>query len=192
MTGELKKWHKVTLNLNGPYAHEQDNKPNPFTDYRLAATFAHSDGTTYEVPGYFAADGDAKNSSAESGNQWRIHFAPDRAGKWTYQISFREGTLAAFDKSLGKSLEPFDRRSGSFAISASDKSGPDLRAHGRLQYVGKHYLRFRRLRSIFLEGRSRRSGDAAGVRRLRQHHCWQSEEGSYQDLVASPQRLARR
>lgn len=30
VSGELKQWHKVTLNLNGPYAHEKDNDPNPF------------------------------------------------------------------------------------------------------------------------------------------------------------------
>ncbi len=35
ISGELKQWHKVTLTLDGPFAHEKDNKPNPFTDYRL-------------------------------------------------------------------------------------------------------------------------------------------------------------
>ena len=31
ISGELKAWHKVTLSLQGPYAHELDNRPNPFT-----------------------------------------------------------------------------------------------------------------------------------------------------------------
>ena len=55
--GELKVWHKITLTLDGPYAHEQDNEPNPFTDHRMTVEFKHADGTTYLIPGYFAADG---------------------------------------------------------------------------------------------------------------------------------------
>jgi hypothetical protein len=35
ISGELKQWHKVTLTLDGPYAHELDNEPNPFTDCNL-------------------------------------------------------------------------------------------------------------------------------------------------------------
>ena len=32
------------------------------------------------VPGYFAADGNAANTSATSGNKWRAHLSPDKAG----------------------------------------------------------------------------------------------------------------
>ena len=32
ISGELKQWHKVTLTLDGPFAHERDTQPNPFTD----------------------------------------------------------------------------------------------------------------------------------------------------------------
>ncbi len=32
ISGELKQWHKVTLTLDGPFAHERDMDPNPFTD----------------------------------------------------------------------------------------------------------------------------------------------------------------
>src|SRR6056297_2716536 len=65
--GETKTWHKITLDLSGPYAHEQDNAPNPFTDCAFETTFRHRDGTEYRVPGYFAADGDAADSAAQSG-----------------------------------------------------------------------------------------------------------------------------
>ena len=41
VSGEMKMWHKVTLDLSGPYAHESDNAPNPFTDYRMSVTFKH-------------------------------------------------------------------------------------------------------------------------------------------------------
>ena len=60
ISGELKQWHKVTLTLDGPYAHELDNEPNPFTDCNLTVTFTHESGApTFTVPGYFAADGHA-------------------------------------------------------------------------------------------------------------------------------------
>lgn len=75
ITGELKQWHKVTLTFDGPVASETA-EPNPFLDYRLNVTFTHEGGAkSYLVPGYFAADGDAANTSADSGNKWRVHFA---------------------------------------------------------------------------------------------------------------------
>ena len=41
ISGELKQWHKVTLTLDGPYAHELDNAPNPFVNYEMNVTFTH-------------------------------------------------------------------------------------------------------------------------------------------------------
>ncbi len=152
VTGELKQWHKVTLTLNGPYAHEKDNKPNPFTDYNMAVSFTHTDGTTHLVPGYFAADGDAANSSAESGTKWRAHFAPGKTGTWKYTVHFTTGLNAALDIDRPTpALEPYNGTQGSIEISKSDKSGKDLRAHGRLQYVGKRYLQFAGTGKYFLK-----------------------------------------
>ena len=98
ISGERKTWHKITVTLGGPYAHEHDNAPNPFTDYHMTVSFSHSDGQTHIVPGYFAADGNAANTSAESGTKWRAHFAPGKVGKWRYRIRFRRGKLAALDR----------------------------------------------------------------------------------------------
>lgn len=152
VSGELKQWHKVTLTLDGPYAHEQDNAPNPFTDYRMTVTFQHRDGKSYVVPGYFAADGDAKGSSAESGTKWRAHFAPDSTGEWKYRVAFKQGKLAALESnSQASAMPPFHGVSGTFAVAESDKRGRDLRAHGRLQYVGERYLRFAGTGQYFLK-----------------------------------------
>ena len=141
VSGELKRWHAVTVTQSGPFAHEQDNEPNPFTDYRMSVKWTHSDGTTYATPGYFAADGDAGETSAESGNRWRAHFAPDRVGNWTYKVSFVRGDGVALHPSRkGESITSCDGQTGTIAVADSDKSGRDLRAHGRLQYVGKRYL----------------------------------------------------
>ena len=35
ISGELRQWHDVTLNLSGPFCSETDTAPNPFTDYRF-------------------------------------------------------------------------------------------------------------------------------------------------------------
>ena len=118
----------------------------------MAVTFSHENGKQYVVPGYFAADGDAKNTSAEAGTKWRAHFAADATGKWTYHIGFHHGEHAALESADDfPSLEPFHGKTGSFTIAASDKPKPDLRAHGRLQYVGKHYLRFADSGQYFLK-----------------------------------------
>lgn len=142
LAGELKQWHKVTVQLAGPAASETDTAPNPFTDYRCEVTFTHASGAPrYTVPGYFAADGDAANTSAKSGNVWRAHFAPDRTGSWNFRVSFTRGPLAAVNGG-GAPLAPFDGQTGAFTAAPSDKTGRDFRAHGRLEYVGRHHLRF--------------------------------------------------
>ena len=151
ITGELKQWHKVTLTLNGPFAHERDSPPNAFTDLAFNVTFTHESGTpSYKVPGYFAADGDAANTSAEAGTKWRAHLSPDKAGTWKYSVSFTTGKSAALEGG-GKPLAPFDGVSGSFTIAETDKTGRDFRAHGRLQYVGKHHLQFAGSKQYFLK-----------------------------------------
>ncbi|WP_386817782.1 DUF5060 domain-containing protein [Luteolibacter algae] len=152
ISGEMKQWHKVSLTLSGPYAHELDNSPNPFTDQSFWVTFTHESGEpNYTVPGYFAADGNAAESSAESGTKWVANLSPDKAGTWNYTISFRSGEKAAFTPGEGQALAPFDGKTGSFTIGESDKSFPDFRARGRLAYVGKHHLQFQGDKSFFLK-----------------------------------------
>jgi len=135
ISGEQKRWHKTTLTLDGPFAHEKDNTPNPFTDHQFDVVFKHASGTPrYTVPGYFAADGDAGNSGAESGVKWRAHLAADKPGVWRYSTSFKTNGVA----------NPRYAASGRITIAPIDKSatGRDNRLKGRLQYVGKHHLRF--------------------------------------------------
>ncbi|HYW81219.1 MAG TPA: DUF5060 domain-containing protein, partial [Thermoguttaceae bacterium] len=93
VTGELKKWHKVTIDFVGPQTSETAT-PNPFTDYRLDVTF-HNGTSSYVVPGFYAADGNAAETSASAGNVWRVHFSPDKTGRWTYEASFKRGHQVA-------------------------------------------------------------------------------------------------
>jgi len=153
ITGELKQWHKVTLTLDGPQATETDTDPNPFTDYRMDVTFAHESGTpSYTVPGYFAADGHAAETSAASGRKWRAHLSPDKTGMWTYRVSFRKGRHVAVDEdTTGTPVGGCDGVSGSFVVAPTDKAGRDFRAKGRLTYVGRRYLQFAGTGEYFLK-----------------------------------------
>ena len=153
LTGELKQWHKVTLTLDGPFARERDTQPNPFLDYRLTVRFAHESGSpTYDVPGTFAADGHAGETSAEEGTKWRAHLSPDKAGRWTWRVSFVKGPRAAVDpKAPVEAVPGVDGATGSFTVLPTDKKGRDFRAQGRLQYVGQHHLRFAGSGAYFLK-----------------------------------------
>lgn len=74
--GALRRWHPVTLTFDGPRA-DEEGTTNPFRDYRLSVTFTHAaTGTDLTVPGYFAADGKAAETSATGGTKWRVHFTP--------------------------------------------------------------------------------------------------------------------
>lgn len=155
ITGELKKWHKVTLTFEGPETSETAT-PNPFFQYRLNVDFQHAQsGKTYTVPGYFAADGNAANTSATSGNKWRVHFAPDATGDWTYTVSFYEYPFV----SVSEWRTPTDNAktpaphgvTGRFEIGPSDKTGRDLRGKGRLEVGDDRYLRFADTGEIFFK-----------------------------------------
>lgn len=153
VSGDLKVWHRVTVTFDGPETSE-DASPNPFRDYRLNVTFTHPEsGASQTVPGFFAADGNAAETSAKAGNKWRAHFAPDRAGLWNFSASFRSGADLAMslDPAAGEAAE-FDGASGSFEVGPSDKSGDDFRAKGALRHTGEHHLRHAANNEYFLKG----------------------------------------
>jgi len=151
--GELKQWHKVTLTIDGPEANETDTDPNPFLDYRMTVIFTHASGTPrYQVPGYFAADGNAAHTSARSGHKWRAHLSPDKPGIWNYRVEFLKGKNIAVEPSAGaEELRGIHGVEGRFSIAPTDKSGRDFRAKGRLRYVGKHHLQFAGTGEYFLK-----------------------------------------
>jgi len=154
VSGELKHWHRVTLTLHGPDT-GQTATPNPFRDYRLDVTFTHAaSGETRLVPGFFAADGNAAETSATTGDRWRVHFSPHRPGEWRWRVSFRTGKDVAIADTgdSGEAWAPLDGQSGTFTIGASDKQSPDFRARGHLEYVGERYLRFAGDGTYFLKG----------------------------------------
>ncbi|WP_020569668.1 DUF5060 domain-containing protein [Neolewinella persica] len=139
LTGELKTWHDVQLTFDGP-ATSEEASPNPFADYRLDVTFTNGE-KSYVVPGYYAADGNAAETSATAGNKWRVHFAPDTVGDWSWSAAFTTGNDVAVNEG-GTPAGFFDGATGSFTVTATDKTGRDHRGKGRLQYVGQHYLQY--------------------------------------------------
>jgi len=151
ITGELKQWHPLSITFEGPETSETEEY-NPFLNYRLQVTF-RKENKEYTVPGFYAADGDAANSGADSGNKWRVYFTPDETGIWTYTVSFRKGPQIAVnpDPQAGEPVY-FDGARGSFKVSPSDKSGRDFRSKGMLKYVGKHYLQFSGSGEYFIKG----------------------------------------
>lgn len=148
--GELQQWHKITLVLNGPETSEW-TKENPFLDYKLEATFT-SGSKSYTVPGFFAADGNAGETSADAGNIWKVYFRPDETGTWNYKISFRKGKdiVVKEGDNLGEPVEG-DSIEGSFEVATSDKKGIDFRAKGRIVNGGKGYFKFQDTNKIWIK-----------------------------------------
>lgn len=140
VTGDLEKWHRLTLSFPGPYASETDDSPNPFLDYKLQVEFVGPGGQTYSVPGFF----DGEGSGGAAGDVWRVHFSPDQSGTWSYQASFRSGPNVAVDLSpTAGTPTSFDGASGTLEVADHDPMATGFLNWGRLEYVGGHYLKFR-------------------------------------------------
>ncbi len=140
VSGELVKWHGITVSFNGPLHNEMDSSPNPFLDYRLQVVFTAPSGQKYDVPGYFDGDG----SGGETGKVWRVRFAPDEPGIWAYQASFHSGTNVAVSLNPSDGIAvSFDGDSGNFTVADLDINAEGFLKYGRLESVGDYYFKFR-------------------------------------------------
>ena len=103
-------------------------------------------------PGFYAADGNAAETSADKGNVWKIHFRPDATGTWNYKISFRKGKdiVVKEGEHQGESVSG-DGLEGSFEIAASNKNGNDFRRKGRIVNGGMGYFRFQDSEEIWIK-----------------------------------------
>ncbi len=140
--GELRRYHKISLTWNSASSFSETDIT--FKDFRLNVTFTSPTGKVFIVPGFFAADGNAKETSAVAGTKWRCNFTPLETGIWTYSASFRTGSMiaASFDATSGTPVAPIDGDTGTFSIAETNKSGIDLRSKGKLEYVGEHFQRW--------------------------------------------------
>ena len=147
---EYPKWETLSLSFEGPETSETA-EDNPFTNYRLNVTFSNGE-TTYVVPGFYAADGNAAESSAESGNIWQVNFSPNLTGEWSYEVSFRKGEniVVSDDPEAGEAISP-EGQSGKFIVYQQDEPGL-IAQRGRLAYIGEPYLQFQEDKSYYLKG----------------------------------------
>ncbi len=147
---EYKQWHTVELSFQGPLTSE-DDPVNPFTDYALIVEFTHADAD-YQIRGFYAADGNAAESGADSGDVWKVRFTPDRLGQWSYRARLRTGSQVALsvERDAGEAV-PLESASGSFQVIPSDKRGRDFRAHGRI-VASDGYFRFGESGKFWLKG----------------------------------------
>jgi hypothetical protein len=97
--GSFKKWHRIEVIYDGPEVNESSET---FRNYRLDVTFTSPSGKTFKVPGFFDADGDPANTSATSGNKWKVRFTGEEEGEWTYETSFVTGNNVAANLSGGE------------------------------------------------------------------------------------------
>lgn len=150
INGELKQWHKITLSVPGPETSEWQ-QDNPFLDYKLDVTFSNG-SVSYKVPGFYAADGFAAESSADDGNIWKVRFRPDLTGEWKYEVSFKKGkNIVVLNNRTAGEPVTFDGVQGSFEVSQSDKTGSDFRGKGRIVNGGKGYFRFQDSDEIWIK-----------------------------------------
>ncbi|MCK5443352.1 MAG: DUF5060 domain-containing protein [Maribacter sp.] len=145
-----KQWHTIELSFKGPYTSEKA-KENPFLNYALNVEFVHGE-IKYNVRGYYAADGNADESGADSGNVWQVRFVPDRVGKWSYTAQLHKGDSIALEADLGKAQsDVIQAAAGNFMVMTSDKEGTDFRAKGRLE-TSNGYFRFQNSGDYWLKG----------------------------------------
>ena len=141
--GEQMLYHPVSITFEGPEASET-GMPNPFRDYQLSVTFRHEQtGDRLVAPGYFAADGNAADTGADSGNRWRVHVTPHLTGTWSWEASFRTGADVAIRLNpLAGEPASFDGAQGAFTVSGTDKTGRDFRGRDRFWDYVRHTLHF--------------------------------------------------
>ncbi len=150
--GDLRRWHRVAISCAGFTADESSE--STFADYRFNVVFTNGN-VTVTVPGHFAADGEAADTGATSGDTWRAYFSPPSAGTWDYLVSFRSGTGVAVETApdAGSPMDVIDGLRGTFTVAEAPAASADMRSRGLLQHTdGERYLRFAGDGSVYIEG----------------------------------------
>ncbi len=151
LSGSKVCWQPITIQFYGPETSE-DQSDNPFLNYRLNVLFSH-EGDSLLVPGYYAADGNAAESSADSGNVWEVKFTPNKPGTWNFSVSFRKDSDIAVKENpeIGTPLA-FDGTTGEFVIDPIDRTAPGFLGQGKISYANHRYLKFAGSDDYFLKG----------------------------------------
>ncbi len=145
-----KQWHTITISFKGPKTSE-NAADNPFLNYRLNVDFTNGK-TKKTIRGFYAADGNASETSAISGNIWKVRFTPDELGDWTYSASLQhKDSIALKDESIKGTEIKITNKKGEFVVIESDKDKNDFRAHGRL-IASNGYYKFKDSDKYWIKG----------------------------------------
>jgi len=136
----------ITIEVVGPRSGEAA-VPNPFLDLRMTVTWTHDEsGAVVQVPGHFAADGDAAESGATEGDVWRAFFVPERPGRWRYEVSLEQGPKLALDPNAEGHPAQGDGQAGVIIVE------PNPAAKGILRHEDGRYPTFSGDGTVFLKG----------------------------------------
>ncbi len=134
-----KQWETISLNFKGPQLSESDTD-NPFLNYKLDVVFEHPD-TSYSVKGFYAADGKAAETSADSGNVWQVRFSADRPGKWTYKASLSHAENIAIDDHTSEStIVDISNSEGKFTVLSNSESQSNFYKNGRISVRSSYFF----------------------------------------------------
>ena len=145
---QYQQWHTIEIPFEGPETSELATE-NPFLNYKLSVTFKHEE-TQYQVRGFYTADGNSAETSAEAGKIWKVRFTPDKIGTWSYSAQMLHGDSIAIQNVNGTKVN-LENASGQFEVIPSDKKGKDFRAHGRL-IADRGYFKFKNSNSYWMKG----------------------------------------
>lgn len=143
------RWHPIELEFEGAETSE-NAADNPFTNYRLDVTFS-CDDKTETVRGFYAADGDAGNTGADSGNKWKVLFAPRFDGTWTYSARLFHGEDIAINSDVDGQQLPLVDASGTFEVIEPTEVTEDFRTRGFIE-ASNGYFRFAHSGQAWIKG----------------------------------------
>jgi len=144
ISGAMRAYQPVQFDFEGPLLSENGAWPrNPFLNYRATLRVTPPTGPAIDIPMFFAADGDAENTSSETGKVWRAFFTPSMMGPHSARVDFAYSPTKAISvEGGGNSAGFFDGESFPFSIAGPDPTAPGNHARGTLRYVGEHYLQY--------------------------------------------------
>lgn len=145
----VQKGHTLTLSFEGPMTSENADN-NPFLNYLLLVEFEHAEDQK-TIRGFYAADGNAGETSADSGNIWQVRFSPEKTGSWGYTASLYRGDSISIKLNLeGAEKIGLSNSRGSFEVERHKNSGRDFRGKGKL-ITSNGFLRFDDTGAYFLK-----------------------------------------
>ena len=131
----------MEINIEGPQVSELDTT-NPFTDYLMQVELSHNSGQTLSLQGYFAADGNAANTGADTGNLWQAKFTAQRSGDWHYRAALYQGNDVVFaDKSTLAKMTPIAETQANFVVGDLAPNASFFAKNGQIS-IHKGYFFF--------------------------------------------------